>query len=183
MAKKITELPDATLPLAAADLLPVVQGGVTKKAPISAIAGVVAKAFNSANVSIPTGAFTVVPLNTTIYEAGGESHSDTVNNSRLIAPVPGFYLCGSGAVFAFNATGRRMLRIMKNGSTPIALDTRQAVTSSSGGTGMGSPVTPVQLVAGDYLTLEAYQDSGSSLDIVATAEYSPMLWMVRVMPA
>lgn len=39
MSKKISELPDATLPLNDADLFEVVQGGVNKKAPKSALGG------------------------------------------------------------------------------------------------------------------------------------------------
>jgi hypothetical protein len=57
--KKITELPDASLPLNDADLLEVVQGGVNKKAPKSAVGDSVSQDLTVATASTASGTITL----------------------------------------------------------------------------------------------------------------------------
>jgi hypothetical protein len=59
-----------------------------------AFKGFSCRVFNSGNVSIPVGAsiFTQIPFDNTRYDTGGGiMHSNTVNNSRIFAPVAGYY--------------------------------------------------------------------------------------------
>lgn len=182
MAKKISELAAATTPLTTADLFAVVQGGVTKRVAAGLIAGlfpVMAKATHSANLTISDSVFTDLPCDTTLYEVGGEIHNPAANNARLTAPVAGWYVCGASVLYSFNATGRRLLRLMKNGTVILARDDKQAVTTSGGGTGLGVS-SVVRLEAGDYITAQTFQDRGGDLILTAAAEYSPQIWMARV---
>ena len=144
-------------------------------------APVVCKAYRSTNQSITNAVFVEASFDTTVVEIGGTTIHvpGGANPERLTAPVAGAYLCGAAGQMAFNASNRRLVRVMKNGSIIVATDQRQAVTSSSGSTSVGV-VSMVELAAGDYLTAQFYQDSGGALNVLGLAEYSPQLWMVRI---
>lgn len=138
------------------------------------------KATNSASLSVPNGTFTEVTLNTTVHEAGGEIHNPASNPGRLTVPAGqgGAYIIGAGVFLSASSSGRRVLRIQKNGSSDIVRQDISPVTVPTAPTGLVCS-SVVTLAAGDYITCQAFQDSGSTLQVMAL-DFSPMLWMARV---
>lgn len=117
---------------------------------------------NSGTQSIPNSAYTVVTFDTEDVDTDG-LHSTSSNTGRLTARVPGYYRVWCNLQYAANATGTRAGRVRKNGATllytlPTALSTA-AVDATIGGSFV------VQLVATEYVELEAFQDSGGALNI------------------
>mgnify|MGYP000890146406 CR=1 FL=1 len=105
-------------------------------------------------------------------------HSTSSNAERLTCVTPGTYLITGTALWTASGDGTaRGLRIMV-GSTRIASEMR-ALPSTS--VAPGITISAIyQLTAGQYVTLDAYQNTGGSLDIVAYGNYSPEFSMVRI---
>lgn len=110
-----------------------------------------------------------------VDELGG--HSTTVNTSRFTAPRTGWYDCVGVAGFGNNATGRRAVYWLVNG---VQLPGGAAVlvnAALAGASGTVLPAAPAKifLVAGDYLELAQWQQSGAALStVVSTANQSSM---------
>lgn len=90
-------------------------------------------------------------------------HSVSVNNSRITIPsgYDGTYRIHAQIRWEADATGLRTVRLLKNGSTiaEVTHDAETAVTVMS--------IADTQtLVAGDYIEVQVYQDSGGSLDVL-----------------
>lgn len=114
--------------------------------------------------SIATATATAITFDATTLDSYN-GHSNTTNNSRYVAQVPGYYEVSGMVCFAPNATNDRKAQIYKNGS-PIGGAQGQTPTVSNGnGT---SVVTPNFLVylngTGDYVELFATQYSGGNLN-------------------
>jgi len=104
-------------------------------------------------------------------------HSTASNTDRLTCSTAGVYLIIGSVRFASNANGDRLLSIVLNGTTTLAMETTRAAS--------GNPTTMTvsaiyQLNVGDYVTLSAQQTSGGSLNIEAAGNYSPEFMMVRL---
>lgn len=123
---------------------------------------VAAKAYAFSGISLPSGAYTVLSLNTNIYDTSS-IHSTTVNPTRFTAPVAGKYIVCSGLRFSGNSSGSyRALQIAKN----------QVTFASSWLGPNAAPLTNtvtdiVDLSVGDYVEMYAYQDSGVSLSTLS----------------
>jgi hypothetical protein len=82
--------------------------------------------------------------------------------SRLTAPIDGLYLVEASLEWAANSTGRRQLEVVKNNAVFEEGDTRPAI-------GLGdteqSIASEMNLNAGDYVAVQATQDSGSALSL------------------
>ncbi len=92
-------------------------------------------------------------------------HSTGTNPTRLTIPsgLGGLYLLVASFNFASNATGMRLARFLKNGTTQVpAVDYRPAI--SGDGTFL-TISTLTRLAAGDYVELQGYQSSGGSLNV------------------
>jgi hypothetical protein len=86
-----------------------------------AFKGFTCRVFNSGSVSIPanSAAFTAIPFDGTRWDtAGGVMHSNTVNNSRIIAPIAGYYRAWLG--LQVGNTGNFAAFIQINGSNHAA---------------------------------------------------------------
>jgi hypothetical protein len=134
---------------------------------------------NANHLATPCSAQAIWTANTTPANAtwtdvlwGGENfdtdgiHDNTTNTARLTIPT-GF--SGRFAIFGFvqvgfNPTNSRAVRLRKNGTgTPDTLASVQAVAGSQPTT---VPFFDEQiLVAGDYLTVQVYQDAGGPLNV------------------
>jgi len=100
------------------------------------------------------------------------------NTERLTINTPGLYLIHVCSRWDTNATGKRLLRIQKNGATGVG--TRLADHQWT--PGAGDSVTQVTsviagLVATDFVLLEVYQNSGGNLDLTAD---SSLNWISAV---
>lgn len=123
---------------------------------------------NSANIAVANTTNTIITFDTEEFDVGG-MHSTTTNTGRITIPTggDGTYLVGCHASWAANATGARSIYIRLNGSTLLVPDTKPA-SSATVVERMGCS-TIAKLVAGDYVEVIAYQESGGSLNI--TTEY------------
>jgi hypothetical protein len=136
--------------------------GTDGKLPVSQLSGFTfrIRAFrDGTNQSIPNNSWTKVEFNTEDYDSLGEY--DSVTNYRFTAQNAGYYFIGTVLAFATNTTGMRKAAIKKNAS--YAQEVSQLPVA--GERAMVNGATILYLAAGDYVEIEAFQDSGASLDI------------------
>lgn len=92
-------------------------------------------------------------------------HDLVTNNSRLTCVIAGIYEINGLVEFANNATGYRFARVLLNGATVL-------ITDGELNLGASNDVWMVlakhwRLAVGDYIELQALQNSGGSLNAVA----------------
>lgn len=120
-------------------------------------------ASQSATQSVPTAAYTAVSLDTeTIDSYAG--HSNTTNNSRYTAQVAGYYLCVGSLGFG-TTTGR--IGGYWSSSNGRGGGSATAVFSPASSNGFVSVTLTqiLQLNVGDYVQMNAYQNSGAAANI------------------
>ncbi len=100
-------------------------------------------------------------------------HNVSSNTSRLTLSPPGRWIVGGGCAFAANATGQRGLRVSKNGT--VVPGGQFLVDAAAAGTTNLGVANIVNIVAGDYIELETFQNSGGNLDHTANR-----FWAQRV---
>lgn len=91
MTKKVTELPAATTPLAGADILLVVQGGVSKQSPVSGLpasGGSLTNWTEAKNSASPNATVPIVSLSVTIAETNGGLALIPKGTGPILASVP-----------------------------------------------------------------------------------------------
>lgn len=97
-------------------------------------------------------------------------HSNVTNNSRITIPTgkAGKYRIFGQISYLDNATGGRRISIAKNGSR-----IRQTITpGSSNSYNFVTAEAILDLIVGDYLELQAFQNSGGSLSVGGTLGYT-----------
>ncbi len=99
------------------------------------------------------------------------------NPSRLTAPIAGKYDLTAGFFWAGNATGQRQGYMRKNGTDYIGVS---VVGTGSAIYHAHSLATQINMVAGDYIELQVYQDSGGALSSLYGAYYAPIFTMARL---
>lgn len=133
------------------------------------------RAFHNANQSIPNGTSTVLSFNLELFDSDN-MHDNAVNNSRLTAKIAGFYQITATIGFANNAVGTRSAHIRQNGETRIASVQVLATADATVLT-----VTTLQFLnVNDYVEVQAFQASGSALDVLVLAGWAPHFMMVKV---
>ena len=117
------------------------------------------------NQEIDTGSSTAVEFNAEIHDITPGFHSTSVNPERITIPagMGGFYRIYAQLEWEANATGLRNLYVKLNGgATPIAEIIADATAES-----MTQFTADAYLLdVGDYVTVEAEQNSGGGLDVV-----------------
>lgn len=123
-----------------------------------------AGAYHATTQSLTNNTETAVLFNTEDYDVGA-MHDTASNTSRFTVPTggDGLYLLTGTVDFIASATGIRYLRWRKNGATAIS-GTMSQPGNASYNTQLVHTVVAA-LVAGDYVELVAYQDSGGALNI------------------
>jgi hypothetical protein len=129
---------------------------------------------NAAATACGNGGWTAITFNAAVWQYGAVW--SVVNPTRLYAPVSGNYLISAGISFATNSTGARGAAIRLNGATFIRAGMTAAVAGFE--THMPSVVKVAQLVAGDYVEVMAYQDSGGALNAVVLGSLSPEVQLI-----
>lgn len=117
------------------------------------------RAYNNANVNVPNATVVTIPLNSERFDTNG-MHSTSVNTSRITFVTAGLYIVTGHLDIQTNAAGIRFVGIELNGSSELAWQI--APGRASGGTVI-SVSTVYKFVAGDYVELLAFQDSGGTL--------------------
>lgn len=95
----------------------------------------------------------------------GGLHSTSSNTARLTVPASegGLYRISATVTFAANATGYRTLALAVNGVTGYTLQNLDPVQTGGVTTTMNGSRSLI-LAAGDYVTCQVFQTSGSSLN-------------------
>lgn len=93
------------------------------------------------------------------------------NEAKVTAPVSGLYLVIGYLSWTASATGRRLCVLRKNGSTQLF----NICTSCDGTIPETNRIVRVlELVAGDYIEIQGWQNSGGDLDVLAGQDDSGM---------
>ena len=124
-----------------------------------------AAAYKSATTqSINNATDTIVTYDAEEFDTDG-FHSGSVNTGRMTIPSgkAGKYLLIANTIFAANATGARSTNFMKNGTSAGAF--QQLVSAGSSTSTIFSMSAIVDLAVGDYVEVNAYQNSGGALNI------------------
>lgn len=139
-----------------------------------------AYAYNSAAIGVANNSSTALTFNSESYDTdpNGELHSTASNTGRLTCRTAGKYLVAGAVEWAANATGQRNLQIRLNGSATLKTDNRMNLSGSYPCAMTVSVV--VDLAAGDYVELMAFQDSGGALNAGTSGTWSPGFLMTKV---
>jgi len=139
------------------------------------------RAYHDANQNIGTGAWQPLALNQERYDTD-TMHDLAVNNSRLYANTPGIYTITGTILFDANAAGWRGAVIELNG-TGVFIASQATLSLGAVDATAVTVATQYELAEGDYVELNAYQDTGVGLNALVLANYSPEFAMVRVGPS
>lgn len=120
-----------------------------------------AKLRASVSQSINNNSWTALNFNTEDVDVGG-GHSTVTNTSRWVAPESGMVLVSGVYSPASNATGRRGIRWAKNG-TVIPSSQSMVLAGTTSLLNIASLTHMVPVVAGDFIEVQAFQESGGSL--------------------
>jgi hypothetical protein len=96
---------------------------------------------------------------------------------RVYAPYPGLYLCLFRCMWAAHPTASRYAAMRRNNLDRFARDIRPG---SSAYLTTNFAKALIRLDRGDYVNLRVYQPSGVSLSLLAYAEYTPRMEVIRV---
>lgn len=116
-----------------------------------------ARAYRGTSQSIANDTPVKLQLNSVTHDSHGAF--DTTNN-RYVVAQPGYYEIASTVNWDTNGTGTRITIIYKNGAE---FARGQGTPSSSFGVAM-SATTTAKLVAGDYIEVFVFQNSGAALN-------------------
>lgn len=136
------------------------------------------RVYNNANISVATsGDRQALTFNTDLYDVQN-MHGTVTDTTKLVAPRDGIYQIFGAIEYAANTTGARYALITVNGTTDIALDSKNAFTGGLTTTCNVSTCYP--LLAGQYVELVAIQTSGGALNVLNDAALSPVFGMMYV---
>ncbi len=121
-----------------------------------------ASIYNNASQAINTATFTTLNFNSEVFDTDS-FHSTSSNTSRITIPSGknGKYLIVAKWHFQGNASGSERLGGFKKNGTSIGA--YRGISGNSSSVGWGASVI-LDLVATDYIELEVYQDSGTTLN-------------------
>lgn len=125
--------------------------------------------YQATGQSVANAATVAVNLDGSVWDFYG-GHSNSSNNSRYTAVVPGVYQVTAHSSWPTNATGARQVEVYKNGTAynSGAQDPATQATNWS----VGETTVDVFLNAGDYVEMFVQQQSGGALTLNSgTAPY------------
>lgn len=139
---------------------------------------------NSTNISLTTGTYTLVTLDTEVSDVYG-MHSTSTNPSRvtILTGGAGRYSIVCNMSFASNATGLRRIIVKKNAAgniasgTTICADIRPA---ANGDRTVSGASVDVDLADNDHIEVFVQQDSGSTINLESLTDYSPRLSVKQI---
>ncbi|MFD0032539.1 hypothetical protein ACFVJK_30580 [Streptomyces sp. NPDC127172] len=126
--------------------------------------------------SILDATWTALTIDTEAYDSDN-GHSTTTNSSRYTVQVPGTYLITGTAAFAANATGNRAVRLSVNGVAIIGSFVKTLAATATHSSAVAT-VAHAVCVAGDYIEVYGYQNSGvgpPGLSTAAASDVAPSL--------
>ncbi len=135
-----------------------------------------ARVYNSTAKSIPSGSFVVITFDSERYDTDN-IHDNSTNNSRLTCKTAGVYLISFCGELPAASTGRAVAKIQVNGGTNICMMSN--ILTSLGPIRM-NPSSIYTLNVNDYVEVFVYQESGGTLNLAATSDYTPSFMMQRI---
>lgn len=119
------------------------------------------RVFNTPAQVIPTGAITVLTLNTEVWDVG-DIHSTVANTNRFTAPITGLYAISGSGGWAPAAGGTiRQLEVRDSAAARLVLCRVGPVGAVLGPS--NNVYVEVRLVKGDWVEFAVFQDSGGNL--------------------
>jgi hypothetical protein len=171
--KKTTALDAVTTPVTGDDLLSVVRGSEdTKNVALSDVllapSIVPAARATHSTTQLTTNSVVLVPdLNTTEYDTDN-MHDEVTNNSRLTCQTDGLYLITACAVWAVaNVGNAKVLQLYLNAAPTVIGEASMESAWFSQNAISIARLYP--LVAGDYIRMAVYQNSGSDINLENSA--------------
>jgi len=127
--------------------------------------GIGTRIYQTVAQSIPDNTTTVLTLGAESYDTHNLWTSGTPTRLIIPAGLGGMWQVTACVAYVANATGTRHARVHKNG----ALANRQTMQAlaTAGNSSVVVTTDLLRLVAGDYLELVAFQNSGAALNTVA----------------
>jgi hypothetical protein len=166
---KVWEWGTGGLTLASGKTLTFGDGTTQSTAP--AIVGSGCRIFHNTTQSVPNATATLVSFNSEEFDT--DSYHDTAtNNSRITIPSGKgglFLVVGQLAYASGGASQSAEARILKNGIR-VSATLQQFATSSAQ---YFQVTTPLQLVAGDYLQMQAFHQLGGAVDLNGNSSSDP----------
>lgn len=130
----------------------------------------------TAQASIATSAWTSMNLDAEPIDSYG-GHSTSVNTSRYVCQLAGWYeVCGS-VTWAANGTGTRGARIAVNGTVVQGSAAMIAPAASTTDTGVSTQPRAVFLNVNDYVEVQGWQSSGATLATKVDADLTSTLYV------
>lgn len=134
--------------------------------PVALASSPMALVYNTASQSTTSGIWQTLAFNEEFTDTD-TMHDKVTNNSRITATTAGKYMSGANIGFDSNVTGQRYGRIIINGITTncVVSNVQNAVL---GGNGTVIPLFtpgPFAMNAGDYVQVQAWQNSGGALNV------------------
>lgn len=138
-----------------------------------------ARIYNTANQAAASGALTVLSFSASRIDQGGFWNVAQPTFLTVPGGYGGLYLMGYNVTFdAVTGGARRNAALQVNASTIIA--SSDQAPAPAGGYPQVVTVGIYRLNAGDTIRVYVYQDSGSTINVLAGNDYSPVLWLVRL---
>jgi hypothetical protein len=138
------------------------------------------RVYNDANISVANDGWQALTFNSERWDTDN-IHSTTTNTGRLTCVTAGLYLIMGHVSFTANVAGNRGVRLVANISGATAyLHTILGLGAFAAHNTIVGIHTMAQFSIDDYVTLEAYQNSGGPLDVISSAQVSPEFMMVRL---
>lgn len=140
------------------------------------------RARRTTNQSIADSTTTAFPFNSETWKSVASMHSNSVNNSRLTAPIDGVYLITASVRWQGSTVGTRSMFLEVNGTNFIA---GSSDTPPDANEFTQSATTAYELAAGDFVQVQVTQNRGSplSVDTVGGSDLSPAFSMTWLGPA
>ena len=134
------------------------------------------RVFNSANINIPNAVWTNLTFDSERYDTDS-IHSLVANTDRLTCQTAGVYVMTGHILYANVAGGVRRVAIYLNGATFIAINT---VNNIGGWNELVNITTIYKLAVGDFVVLQAMQNSGGAINVLNFGNISPEFMMQRI---
>ena len=117
--------------------------------------------------SIPSGAFTAITFDNELIDSSA-MWAPSPNPTRIVAPVAGWYRLTGGISFGSNANGRRAAAWYVQG---VGISTTNVIFAPTAASTCAIPATSpvVNLTAGQYVELRAFQDSSVAINTVISS--------------
>ena len=122
-----------------------------------------ARVYNSASQSINNNTLTALNFDSERYDSDA-LHDTATNNTRLTVPVAGVYHVGCFVNFAADVDGRRVIRLLLNGTTVIGNSNYHPTQEPTFGTNVPLS-TDWSFAANDYVELHVLHTAGAALNV------------------